>query len=33
MSQNGKCNNHKKKIADRKHDLKINKSWNKTTVH
>lgn len=23
----------KKKIADRKHDLKINKSWNKTTVH
>lgn len=22
-----------KKIADRKHDLKINKSWNKTTVH
>lgn len=23
----------KKKIADRKRDLKINKSWNKTTVH
>lgn len=23
----------KKNIADRKHDLKINKSWNKTTVH
>lgn len=22
-----------KKIADRKRDLKINKSWNKTTVH
>lgn len=32
MSQNGICNNYKK-IADRKHDLKINKSWNKTTVH
>lgn len=23
----------KKNIADRKRDLKINKSWNKTTVH
>lgn len=32
MSQNGKCNNHKKN-ADRKRDLKTKKSWNKTTVH